>query len=305
MAIKSNVTTPLRKETYKHLQLNAGVTLANFDISSYATADALKTALAAAIQDETKLLGATRGGGTCTITREIRQVEADGVRSRFKGSEIVDSADAYLSETLIEVTPEHLKAVLGNVDINDDVPGHVVMTMRTAFDDEDYLDSLVWVGDTSEGFVAIELLNALNTADFTFTFADKNEGTVNAEFHAHQEDVDDNETLPIKFHFFEPSGSLGSITLSSAAGTNVGGTKLTKDKTAASGQKYVYKIGTSSAAPSIAYHEKADYSWTEWDGTSDIDVGVDANGKKITVAIVDGYGKAQLSGNCVLTVKTA
>ena len=305
MAIKSNVTTPLRKETYKNLQLNAGLTLVNFDLSSYATADALKTALAAAIQDETKLLGASRGGGTLTITREIRQVEADGVRSRFKGSEIVDSADAYLSQTLIEITPDHLKAVLGNVDIDDTVPGHVVMTMRTAFEDTDYIDSIVWIGDTSEGFVAIELLNALNTADFTFTFADKNEGTVNVEYHAHQEDVNDNEELPCKIHFFDPAGTLGELTVTSAAGTNVGGTKLTLTNTLAAGQKYVYKVGTSGAAPSIAYHEKADYTWTQWDGSSDIAVGVDANSKKATLAVVDSFGKAVKSGSFTLTVKTA
>ena len=305
MAVKSNVTTPLRRETYKNLQLNAGVTLVNFDLSSYANATTLKTALAAAIQDGSKLLGATRGGGSFTITRDIRQVEADGVRSPFVGSRIVDSADAYLSETLIEVTPEHLKEVLGNADIDDTDPLHRVITVRMAIDDEDYIDRVVWIGDTSEGFVAIELLNAFNTADFTFTFADKSEGTVGVEYHAHQADVSENETLPAKIHFFDPSDSLGSLTITSAAGTNVGGTKLTKNYTLAAGQKFVYKVGSSSAAPSIAYHEKADYSWTEWDGSSDIDVGTGANGKKITVAVVDAYSRAVMSGNTTLVVKTA
>ena len=71
-----------------------------------------------------------------------------------------------------------------------------------AIEDEDYIDSLVWVGDTSEGFMAIELLNAFNTADFSFTFADKNEGTATAEFHAHQEDVNSNDSIPCKLHWF-------------------------------------------------------------------------------------------------------
>lgn len=202
MAVRSNITTPLRTETYKNLQLNAGVTLVDFSLDSYTTASALKTALSAAIQSGEKLLGATRGGGTFTITREIRQVEADGVRSRFKGSEIVDSADAYLSETLIEITPDHLQAVLGNADVDSTDANHVVVTMRTAIDDEDYLSNVVWVGDTSEGFVAIELMNAFNTADFTFTFADKTEGTVNVEYHAHTESVTDDGELPCKLHFF-------------------------------------------------------------------------------------------------------
>ena len=302
MGIKSNVTTPLRKETYKNLQLNAGVILLNTDISSYATADALKTAIAAAIADGSSLLGATRGGGSFVITRDIREVEADGVRMGFVGSKIVDASDAYLSTTIIEQTPEHIKTLIGNADIDDSVPGHVVVSIRSAIDDGDYLQNLIWVGDTSEGFMAIELMNALNTADFSFTFSDKNEGTATCEFHAHQEDVATDETLPVKLHFLYPAGTLGSLTISSAAGTNVGGTKITKDYTLASGQHFVYKVGNT--APTIAYLEKADYTWTEWDGSSDIDVGTANNGKKITVAVVDSTDRALMSGNATLVVKT-
>lgn len=230
MAVKSNVTTPLRKETYKSLQLNAGMTLVDFDLSDYATASALKTALKAAILDGSKLLGATRGGGTFTITRDIRQVDADGVRSRFKGSEIVDAADAYLSETLIEITPEHIKAVLGNADMDNTDPNHIIITLRTAIEDEDYLDSVVWVGDTSEGFMAIELYNAFNTADFTFTFADKNEGTANVEYHAHTDDVSDNEEVPCKLHFFTDPTTPGQ-TNSQTQGQTQGETPATPGET--------------------------------------------------------------------------
>ena len=305
MGIKSNVTSAVRRETFKNLQLNAGATLINFPLSGYSNADELKAAIAAELISGEKLLGATRDGGTFVITREIRQVAADGIRSRFKGSEIVDSADAYLSETLIEITPEHIKHVLGNADIDDTEPNHIKVTVRVAIDDGDYLDNIVWIGDTSEGFVAIELYNGLNTADFTFTFADKNEGTATAEFHAHQDDVNDNEIIPAVIHFLNPTATPDALTITSAAGTNVGGTKITKTYTLKTGEKFVYKIGTASAAPSIAFNETADYTWTEWDGTSDIDVGTANNGKKITVAVVNNYGRAQLSGNCSMTVKTA
>lgn len=208
MGVKSNITTPLRNETFKSLQLNAGIALVNFDLSDYDDAAELKTALSAAITSGEKLLGATRGGGTFTITREIRQVEADGARYRFVGGEIVDSVDAYLSTTLIEVTPAHLKAVLGNVDITDSNDGlKHTLKLRTAFEDADYLTNVVWIGDTSEGFVAIDLQNALNTADFTFTFADKTEGTVNVEYHAHQGDVSDYDEVPVQIVFFDTDDS--------------------------------------------------------------------------------------------------
>lgn len=304
MGIKSSVTTPLRAETYKSLQLNAGVMLINCDLSSYTDAEGLKTALASLIADGSTLLGATRGGGTFVITRNIREVDADGVRASFVGSKIVDGGDAYLSTTLIEQTPEHLKAVIGNADIDDTAPNHIKIKVRLAIDDEDYIQNVVWVGDTSEGFLAIELYNGLNTADVTFTWADKNEGTVTAEFHAHQEGVEPSEYLPLMLHYFTPSTALGSLTVSSAAGSNVGETAITKDYTLKSGEKFVYKVGSSSADPAIAYLEKADYTWTEWNGSSAIDVGASANGKKATFAVVKG-GKALMSGSCTLAVKTA
>lgn len=304
MGVKSNTTTPLRKETYEKLQLNAGITLFNFDYSAISNAASLKTAIAAAKASGTNLLGATRGGGTFTITREIRQVEADGVRFRFKGSEIVDSADAYLSETLIEVTPEHIKKVLGNADVTTD-GDKTTISLRTAIEDEDYLENIVWIGDTSKGFVAICLYNALNTADFTLTFADKSEGTINCEFHAHQGDVDDFDEVPCEIVFFDAAGEMGSITVTSAAGTNVGETALTTTNTLGSGQKYVYKVGTTSTAPSATYHDTPDYSWTEWDGTSALDVGTAANGKKATVGVIDSNSRFVKAGNVTLVVKTA
>ena len=304
MAIKTSVTTPLRADTYKSLQLNAGVLIYNTDISQYSDAESLKTALAAIIADGSKLLGATRGGGTCVITRDTRKVEVDGARANFVGGTIVDGGDAYISVTLLEQTPEHIKYVIGNADIDDDAPNHVKVKIRLAIDDSDYIQNVIWIGDTSEGFMAIELYNGLNTADVTFTWADKNEGTVNAEFHAHQSGIDVAEYLPIVLHYLTPSTAMGSITVSSAAGTNVGETDITKDYTLASGEKFVYKVGTSGAAPAIAYNEKADYTWEEWDGSSAINVGASANGKKATIAVVKG-GKALMSGSCTLVVKTA
>ena len=304
MAIKSNVTTAARKDTFKSLQLNAGVMLINFDVSGYNDAESLKTALAAAIADGSNLLGATRGGGTHTMSRDMRQVDVDGVRGRFVGQNIVDGGDVYISTTLLEQTPEHLKAVLGNADINDDHPNHITVKVRLAIDDTDYISNVIWIGDTSEGFMAIELYNGLNTADFTFTWADKNEGTVSAEFHGHVDDMEDTEYLPVVYHFLTPSSAMGDLTVTSAAGSAVGGTAITKDYTLKTGEKFVYKVGTASSAPSIAYLEKADYTWTEWDGSSEIAVGASANGKKATIAVVKG-GKALMSGSCTLAVKTA
>lgn len=299
------LTSPIRTETFQNLQLNAGIFIKNFDYTTPTDAETLKAAIAAAITAGTNILGATRGGGTFTATREIRTPEVDGMRYGFIGSDFVDSADAYLSTTLIEVTPAAVEATLGNATKTSSGK-KTTIKMHTAIETADYISNLCWIGDIADGrLVLIALKNAMNTADFTLTFTDKGEGTLAAEFHARQSAVGDYDYAPFEIVFFETSGSIGSLTVSSAAGTNVGGTAITSDYTLASGQHYVYKVGTASSAPSIGYHEEADYTWTEWDGSSEIDVGASANGKKATFAVVNASNKALMSGSCTLAVKTA
>lgn len=297
------LTSPIRKETFQNLQLNAGIFIKNFDYDTPADADALKTAIASAIAAGTNILGATRGGGTFTATREIRTPEVDGMRYGFIGSDFVDSADAYLSTTLVEVTAQSVKDCLGNATASTSGK-KTTIKMHTAIQETDYISNLCWIGDLADGrLILIALKNALNTADFSLTFTDKGEGTLAAEFHARQSDVLDYDEAPFDIVFFEPSGSLGSLTITSAAGTNVGGTAIDADYTLGSGQHFVYKVGNT--APTIGYREEADYTWTEWDGSSDIAVGAANNGKKITVAVVNSQNKALMSGNVTLVVKTA
>lgn len=204
------LTTGLRSETFKKLQLNAGVILKNFSFESITTASGLKTAIATAISGGNSL-GATRGGGTFTVTRDIRTPDIDGLRYGFKGGRFVDSADAYLNDTLLEITPDNLKLALGTADVVvDSTTGSekTTITMHTAIDEDDYLENIVWVGDTAEeGFICIVLYNALNTADFSITFADKNEGTIPVEFHAHQDEVDDYDQAPFEIIKFTPAST--------------------------------------------------------------------------------------------------
>lgn len=200
------LTTPLRSETFENLQLNAGIFLKNFALTGTGAptdAASLKTAIASAIIAGTNILGATRGGGTFVVTRDIREAEIDGRRYSFKGGKFVDSADARLSTTLIEVTPQNVKDALGSATLTSSGK-KTTIKMNTAIADTDYLSNVVWIGDLADGrLVCIVLYNALNTADFTLTFADKNEGTLAVEFHAHQDDVLDYDEAPFEVNYFD------------------------------------------------------------------------------------------------------
>lgn len=198
------LTSPIRTETFENLQLNAGIFIKNLDYSAIADASALKTAIASAITAGTSILGATRGGGNFTATREIRTPDVDGMRYPFKGSDFVDTVEAYLATTLLEVTPGNIKDALSSATVTTS-GSKTTVQMHTAIDpDSDYIDTLTWFGDLADGrLVAITLKNAINTADFSLTFTDKGEGTLAVEFHARQDDVADYDDAPFEIVFFD------------------------------------------------------------------------------------------------------
>lgn len=192
----------LREETFDNLQLNVGIFLKNFTYESITDADALLTAIETAITAGTSLLGVTRGGGSFNVSREMREPQIDGLRYRFKGGTFVDSADPYLTTNLVETTPQNFAVALGGTAVT--TGKKTVVKMPTALGDSAYLTNLCWVGELADGrLVLICLYNAINTANFTFTFQDKNEGALAVEFHGAQSNVSDYDEAPFEVVFFD------------------------------------------------------------------------------------------------------
>lgn len=96
-------------------------------------------------------------------------------------------------------------------------------------------------------------------------------------------------------------GTMGALTVASAAGTNVGDTAITVTETLGTGNSYVYKTN-SSADPTIGYGVIPDYTWTPWDGSSDITA---TTGHKITICKINSEGRAIASGSQTVTSKAA
>lgn len=92
--------------------------------------------------------------------------------------------------------------------------------------------------------------------------------------------------------------TLGSLTVTSAAGTATGATKLTVAP-AKENTNNVYKYKVATAAVTVGYGQNL-RNWTTWDGKSDITA---ATGQKITVVECDGDYKAMNSGNATVTAK--
>lgn len=200
------MTTGLRASTFENLQLNAGMFLANFDYST-ATDAATLGALLKTEREKTSgsaLIGATRGGGTFVCTPNKRSIEADGKREEWKGSSVNDGWTIKLTTTLLEINATNLKRSFGTADVTDVEKKHTIK-IRTDIKDADYIESLVWVGDTSKGYVLIAIKNALNTAGATLTWTDKGEGTIPVEFTAHQDGLETDGYAPCEVIFFDPA----------------------------------------------------------------------------------------------------
>lgn len=105
----------------------------------------------------------------------------------------------------------------------------------------------------------------------------------------------------VVFGQIDSTPSLGSITVTSEAGTASGDTKITlSGYSPATGEKYVYKFGASSA-PTVTYGQKLGSTWTEMTSPAQLTPG---SNTKITVASVDANGRAQAAGSADVVKNT-
>ena len=186
--------TGFSKNTPKHLQLDAGAFLKNYDV----TTDTWATA------KEDKLLGATVGGGSFSAVPTVRNIEVDGVKGAVKDLTAIDEWVVTLTVNVKEITAETLKmALAGGVSTAADTPANYTkITAKGSIDDADYADNITWVGrlSGSEDPVIIVVKNALATNGLTISFADKSEGMIPVTVTGHYS-LDDLETPPFDIYY--------------------------------------------------------------------------------------------------------
>ncbi len=163
--------------TSKHLQLDAGAFLKNYD----PTQDTWATAKA------TKLIGATAGGGSFAAVPVIRRIEVDGVKGATKGFEALDEWQVTMTANVKELTADLLKMALATGSYagakspsSETSNNYNKITASNELADSNYLTNITWVGRLSGSSipVIIVLKNALCTNGLTLTTQDKNEGVV-------------------------------------------------------------------------------------------------------------------------------
>lgn len=95
-----------------------------------------------------------------------------------------------------------------------------------------------------------------------------------------------------------PNPTLGTLTVSSAAGSESGETKITVAPAITYGNHYVYKTDTAVTLPS-SYGEDVFEGWTAWNGMDDIAA---TSGNEIGIVEADAAGKAVAAGKTTVTV---
>ena len=184
--------TQIPANTFKEIQLNAGVLLSEFTPST--------ATLTAA-----NILGATSGGISFTATPEYTDFaeDIDNAPKNMKEFKQLDSWEATMSGTFVSMTAELAKKLVGAGVI--DATDATKIVPRNDLDQADFSD-LWWVGDYSDktgstngGFIAIHLLNALSTGGFQIQSSDKGKGNFAFEFTGHYSNSEQ-DTVPFELY---------------------------------------------------------------------------------------------------------
>ena len=168
--------TQIPADTFRRIQLNAGIIVTSFDPSENTLGD---------------ILGATSGGTNFTVDNEFSDYgeDIDNCPKNTKELKKLESIEAKMSGTFVTINAATGKKLIGAADIDAQDATHIVP--RRDIEQADFED-LWWVGDYSDdndgedaGFIAIHMMNTLSTGGFQIQSADKGKGQFAFEFTAH------------------------------------------------------------------------------------------------------------------------
>ncbi len=191
--------TGFSDKTAKKLLLDAGAFVKNFEPET----DTWET-----IKD-TKVIGATQGGGSFSAVPTIRRIEIDGVKGAAKGLEALDEWVVTITANVKEISAEAISLALASSTSTptESAPqGYTKITANNEIKPENYLDNIAWIGKLSgsDKPVIILVKNALCTNGLSLTMADKAEGVVALTFTGHY-DPAELDSPPFEIYYPEVS----------------------------------------------------------------------------------------------------
>ena len=184
--------TQIPTNTFKELQLNAGILTSNF------------TPATGTVESNT-ILGATSGGINFTATPSYTDLgdDIDNCPKNMMELKKLDSWEAKISGTFLTVNTAQAKSLLAAADVGGSDTTKV--TPRNDVAPTDF-DDIWWIGDYSDkngatngGYIAIHMMNALSTGGFQVQSGDKAKGQFAFEYTAHYS-MDAADTVPFEIY---------------------------------------------------------------------------------------------------------
>ena len=186
--------TQVPTDTFENLVLNAGILVDEFTPATGVIGN---------------ILGATTGGIEFSTNPTYTDFgeDIDNVPANTKQLKRLQSFDPTMSGTFLTVDTAAVKSLIGAADIGtSDTTKVVPRDQLVAADFED----VWWVGDYSDknvddesthtaGYIAIHLMNALNTAGFKITSSKDNKAQMAFEYHGHY-DISNISTPPFEIY---------------------------------------------------------------------------------------------------------
>ena len=182
--------TQIPTTAMEEMQLNAGVLLSSFAPST---------------AEVSGIIGATTGGikFSATPTYSDFGEDIDNCPKNMMELKRQESVEVKISSTFVTVTTAVAKKLMAAADI--DTSDQTKIKPRNDLKTEDFAD-IWWVGDYSDknganngGFVAIHIMNALNTGGFQLQTGDKSKGQFPFEFTGHYS-MDAQDVVPYEVY---------------------------------------------------------------------------------------------------------
>ena len=175
---------------FETLQINAGVVAKAFDPATGQLANA-------------DILGATTGGIQFTATPNFTDFgeDVDNVPNNTKQLKVLGDYDVHMSGNFVSVSQATAKLLVGAATLT---AASGKIEPKPDLDDADFTD--IWfIGDYGDrtgngGFVAIKLIDALNTAGFSLQTQKNNKGQFAFDFQGHYDLTDENRTPPFEIY---------------------------------------------------------------------------------------------------------
>ncbi len=183
--------TQVAADAFEKLQMNAGILVDSFVPSTGVIGN---------------ILGATTGGLSFNSNPEFEDFgeDVDNVPNNTMQLKRITSYDPTISGTFLTTTPALAAKLTGAADVG--TVDTTKITPRGQLSEDDFDD--IWIvgdysdkntGATSAGFVAIHIMNALNTTGFQLQTTKNGKGQFAFEFHGHY-DIENIDTVPFEIY---------------------------------------------------------------------------------------------------------